>query len=150
MFDLSYLKLFDTHHLHPMMTHFPIAIIAIGFLTDLASVFIKREKCLPKMGYYLEIAGMLAAIAAWGTGYFLTSTMEGEAGDLRHHHQLFATITLITIIVATLFRSMIVYIRKEDTRLKYVSLVLFFLAFVSVGYTGFLGGALVLNFMIGF
>jgi len=66
MFDLSYLKLFDTHHLHPMMTHFPIAIIAIGFLTDLASVFIKREKCLPKMGYYIEIAGMIAAIAAWG------------------------------------------------------------------------------------
>jgi len=149
MILISYLELFDVSHIHPMVTHFPIAIIAVGFLADLVSLFFKKEKCLSKMGYYLAIIGMLAAIAAWGTGYFLTSPMEGEAGDLRATHKMFATLTLITMIVATSFRSIIVYINKEETNLKYASIILFFIAFIFVSYTGYLGGALVLNFMIG-
>ncbi|HTX88465.1 MAG TPA: DUF2231 domain-containing protein, partial [Bacteroidales bacterium] len=136
---LSYLELFDVSHIHPMVTHFPIAIIMVGFLADLVSLFFKKEKCLSRMGYYLAILGMLAAIAAWGTGYFLTSTMEGEAGDLRATHKLFATLTLITIIVATSFRSIIVYVKRDESNLKYVSIGLFFLAFLFVGYTGYLG-----------
>lgn len=34
--------MFETSHLHPMLVHFPIALVAIGFLADLASIFIKK------------------------------------------------------------------------------------------------------------
>ncbi|MDP4281545.1 MAG: DUF2231 domain-containing protein [Bacteroidota bacterium] len=141
--------MFDIYHLHPMVVHFPIAIIFIGFLADILSLFVKKEKCLSKMGYYLEILGMLAAIVAFGSGYFFTMPMEGEAGMIRDKHELFATLTLITIIIATFFRILTVYLKKEDTNLKYLTLFLFFLAFIFVGYTGYLGGSLVFNFMIG-
>jgi uncharacterized membrane protein len=141
--------MFTTSHLHPMVVHFPIAIIMIGFLADLLGFLFRKEKCFPKMGYYLEIAGMLAAIAAFGTGYFFTSPMEGEAGDLRDKHELFATLTLVTIILATCFRILIVYLKKEEGYLKFISLGLFLLAVIFVSYTGFLGGYLVFNFMIG-
>ena len=63
--------MFEPSHFHPMIVHFPVAIIFIGFLFDLSSLFITKEKCLSKMGLYLEVIGMFAAIAAFGTGFFL-------------------------------------------------------------------------------
>ena len=141
--------MFDTSHLHPMIVHFPIAIIMIGFLADILSLFITQEKCLSRIGFYLEIIGMFGAIAAYGTGYYFTSVMEGEAGLLRHNHQLFATFTLVSIIIATFFRILLVYQKKEETQLKYIALCLFLLAFIFVGITGYLGGNLVYGFMVG-
>ena len=141
--------MFDTSYLHPMIVHFPIAIIMIGFLFDLSSLFISREKCLSSMGLYLEVIGMFAAIAAFGSGYFLTSPMEGDAGIMREQHQLFATLTLISIILATFFRLLLVYQKKEESYLKYAAMSLFLLAFVFVIITGHLGGLLVYENMIG-
>ena len=141
--------MFDTSHLHPMIVHFPIAIILVGFLFDLFSLFITQEKCLSKMGLYLEVLGMFAAIAAFGTGYYLTSPMEGEAGLLRDQHKLFATLTLISIILATFFRLLLVYQKKEESYLKYGAMGLFLFAFVFVSITGYLGGSLVYTYMVG-
>jgi uncharacterized membrane protein len=141
--------MFDTSHFHPMMVHFPIAIIVIGFLFDLSALFITKEKCLSKTGLYLEVIGMFAAIAAFGTGYYLTSPMEGEAGLLREKHQLFATLTLVSIILATFFRLLLVYQKKEETYLKYAAMSLFLFAFVFVMITGYLGGNLVYGYMVG-
>jgi uncharacterized membrane protein len=141
--------MFDTSHIHPMVVHFPIAIILLGFLFDLSGLFVTKEKCLSKMGLYLEVLGMFAAIAAFGTGYYLTSPMEGEAGILKDQHELFATLTLVSIILATFFRLLLVYQKKEETYLKYVAMSLFLFAFVFVTITGYLGGSLVYGFMVG-
>ena len=141
--------MFDITHVHPMVVHFPVAIIMVGFLADVASLIFTSEKCLSRMGLYLELLGLLAVIAAFGTGYFFTSEMEGEAGLVRDRHELFATMTLVTIIVACLFRVMIMYMDKEKTNLKYLFIGLFLLAAVFVGITGYLGGSLVMNYMIG-
>jgi len=130
-----------------MLVHFPIALITVGFLADLFNLFIKKEPCLSKIGYYLEILGMLGALAAWGTGYFLTSSLDGEAGLLREKHELFATFTLVTIIVATIARIVLVYIGNENTNYKYIPLSLFFLAFIFVSITGYLGGTLVIEYL---
>ena len=139
----------DSSHFHPMSVHFPIAIIFVGFLMDLAALFFTKEKCLPKASLYLELIGMLTAIAAFGTGYYFTSEMEGEAGLLREKHQLFATLTLVSIILATFFRLLIVYQKKEETYLKYAAMSLFLFAFIFVMITGYLGGSLVFDHMIG-
>jgi uncharacterized membrane protein len=40
-----------TSHFHPMLVHFPIALVTIGFGVELASIFIKKEVCLPKVSY---------------------------------------------------------------------------------------------------
>jgi uncharacterized membrane protein len=132
-----------------MLIHFPIAIITIGFLFDLFSVFRKNEPCLSKTGYWLEIIGMVSAVLAFGSGYFFTSPMEGEAGIVRDDHELYATITLVSIILATLFRIVVRYLNKESTNIKYLSLALFFISFVFVSLTGYLGGVLVIDYMIG-
>lgn len=139
----------NTAHFHPMLVHFPIAIITVGVFADICSLVFKKEKCLSTMGYYLEIAGMLAAIVAFTTGILFTAELSGEAGTMREKHALFAFITLITIVVATCFRVLIVILKKNETRLKYVSLGVFFLAFIFVSITGYLGGILVLDYLIG-
>lgn len=132
-----------------MLVHFPIAIIAIGFLFDLFSLFRKNEPCLSKTGYWLEIIGMISAVFAFGSGYFFTNPMEGEAGIVRDDHELYATITLVSIIIATLFRIVVRYLNKESTNMKYISLALFFISLVFVSVTGYLGGVLVIDYMIG-
>jgi uncharacterized membrane protein len=139
----------SSSHFHPMLVHFPIAIITIGFLFDLLALVLKKETCLSKAGYWLEIIGMAGAVFAFGSGYFFTSTMEGEAGIMRDKHEFFATATLISIIIATIFRIVVVYLNKETTPMKYLSLGLLFLSFVFVSITGYLGGTLVIDYMIG-
>ena len=136
-------------HFHPMLVHFPIAIITVGFLFDLLSLVFKKELWLPKAGYWLEIIGMAGTIFAFGAGYFFTSPMEGEAGIMRERHEFYATVTLISIIVATLFRIVVAYLDKETTNMKYLSLGLFFISFIFVSITGYFGGSLVMDYMIG-
>jgi uncharacterized membrane protein len=135
--------MFNISHIHPMVVHFPIAIIMVGFLADFLSLVIKKELCLSKMGFYLMLLGVLAAFVAFGTGYFLTGTTIEDAGALGQHHKLFATMTLITIILAGIFRILIVYLKKDETYLKYISVGIFFLAAAFVGITGYFGGMIV-------
>jgi uncharacterized membrane protein len=139
----------NSTHFHPMLVHFPIAIITVGFLFDLFSMIIKKDPCLSKTGYWLQIIGMAGAIFAFGSGYFFTSPMEGEAGIMREKHQLYATMTLISIIISTVFRIAITYLQKETAGMRYLSLTLYFVAFVFVSITGYLGGTLVIEYMIG-
>ena len=135
--------MYELTHIHPVVVHFPIAIIIVGFLADITSLIFKKEKCLSKMGMYLEALGALAAIVTFGTGYFLTGdTLEG-AGQIGKMHELFATLTVCSIIVAAFFRVLIIYLKKDETRMKYLALLLFFFAFVFVTITGHFGGMIV-------
>jgi uncharacterized membrane protein len=132
-----------------MLVHFPIALITIGFFFDLFSLFLKKEPCLSKAGFWLEIIGMAGTIIAFGTGYFFTGPMEGEAGLMRDKHELFATIALISIIVATLSRIVAIYLEKVTSLVKYSLLGLFFISVIFISITGYLGGSLVMDYMIG-
>jgi uncharacterized membrane protein len=142
--------MFNTDHLHPLIVHFPVALIITGFFLDVVSLFFsKKEPCLSKAGFYLMILGTLAAVAGYLTGVFFTSEMSGAAGELKERHELFAIVTMIVMIIASIFRIILVLLKKENSGLKWLVFVLFFIATASVGYTGFLGGSLVFDFMVG-
>lgn len=143
--------MFDTSHLHPMIVHFPVALIIIGFLADLGGLFFKKEPCLTKTGFYLMILGTLAALAAVLTGEFFTGadSLQGEVAQVEGNHEIFAKVTLALMILASLFRIYIVWKKKEGSSLKWVAFGMYFLAMITVSITGFLGGTMVYNFMIG-
>jgi uncharacterized membrane protein len=142
--------MFNTAHLHPMIVHFPIALIIVGFVADVVSLFFKNEKCLSKTGLYLMVLGALAAIAAWSTGKLFTSEpTDGEIVKLFDQHETGALITMIIIVIGAAFRVWLVVTKKEETSLKWVAFGLYFLAFSAVSFTGFVGGIMVYNFMIG-
>jgi uncharacterized membrane protein len=131
-----------------MLVHFPIALVAFGFLADLAWVFYKKEACLSRLGFYLLIFGTLSAIAAWLTGTFFTAEMSGTAGEIKETHELFAWLTLGTLIAAATLRIILQIQNKDNSNLKWLAFTLYGLAAIFVSITGFFGGTLVYNYMM--
>lgn len=136
-------------HIHPVLVHFPIALVIFGFIAEVASLFFRKEQCLSKTGYYLLIAGTVMAFLAWLSGNLFTSDLEGKAGEIMERHELFAIITLGILIAASALRIFLKVKDRENTRLKWMAFILYCLGTVSVIITGFLGGTMVYNYMIG-
>jgi uncharacterized membrane protein len=141
--------MFSTSDFHPMIVHFPIALIIVGFIADVVFLFFKSEKCLSKTGFYLMILGTLAAIAAWTTGQLFTNEPgQGEILNVFEKHETGALITMILMITGVALRIFLVIRKNEESRLKWVVFILYFLAFCSVSFTGFMGGTMVYKYMM--
>jgi uncharacterized membrane protein len=151
IFAVKNIQMIPVSHFHPLSVHFPIALITVAFLFDLVYLVWKKDPCLSQAAYYLQVLGMLAAIAAWGTGHFIAGTtqMEGEAMHVKEQHELFATLALVTVIIATIARLILVYQKTENTLYKYIPFILSLVSVVFISITGYLGGKLVIEFMIG-
>ncbi len=133
-----------------MLVHFPIALITIGFFADVLSLFFnKKEPCLSKVGFYLMIVGTLGAVAAFLSGEYFTHEYNGVLGELKENHELFCKIAMYVMIAASLIRIYLVWKKKTYGGLKWLVFGLYFVATVSVGYGGLLGGTMVYNYMIG-
>lgn len=141
--------MFDLNHLHPMVVHFPIALIVVGFLFELFYLFYKKEDCFSKTGLYLMVLGTLGVIAAYLTGEFFTNDLTGKAGEVEETHEVFALITMLTMIIATFFRVYLILKKKETNNLKWIYFFLYALGTLMVCVTGFFGGSLVFNYLIG-
>jgi len=141
--------MFSISHLHPMVVHFPIALITIGFLADLFSLFFKEEKWLSKSAFYLMIIGTFAAVVAWTTGQlFTTEPQQGAIVEVFEKHEAGALITMIIMLIGSAFRIGLVINQKEESDLKWVSLGLYFIGFCAVTFTGLMGGTMVYNYMM--
>ncbi len=142
--------MFNTDHLHPIIVHFPIALITVGFLAEVASLFFKKEKCLSKTGFYLMILGSLGAIAAWSTGHLFTEApTQGEILKVFINHKTGGLVTMSLIVAGSIFRIWLMAVKKEDSPLKWIAFGFYVLAFAAVTFTGFMGGKMVYDFMIG-
>lgn len=142
--------MFNTDHLHPIIVHFPIALITVGFIAEVVSLFLRSEKCLSKTGFYLMVLGSLAAIAAWATGQLFTEEpTQGEILKVFEKHETGALITMVLIVTGTLFRIWLMVKKREETSLKWIPFAFYLLAFAAVTFTGYMGGTMVYNFMIG-
>jgi uncharacterized membrane protein len=141
--------MFTTVHLHPMIVHFPIALITVGFLAEVLSLFLKSEKCLSRTGFYLLILGSLSAIAAWSTGQLFTAEpTQGAIAGIFEKHETGALITVLLMIIGSAFRIFLIVKKKEGTTLKWIAFGLYCLAFAAVTFTGFMGGIMVYDFMM--
>jgi uncharacterized membrane protein len=141
--------MFNTAHLHPMIVHFPVALITVGFISEVLSLFFKSEKCLSRTGFYLMVLGALSAIAAWSTGQLFTSEpTQGEILSVFEKHETGALITMILMVIGAAFRIWLMVQKKEETQLKWVAFGFYFMAFAAVTFTGFMGGTMVYNFMM--
>jgi uncharacterized membrane protein len=138
----------STSHFHPMLVHFPIALILIGFIAEIASLIFRKEACFSVIGFYLLLIGTLSALAAWLTGILFTSEMSGSAGQIKETHELFAWLTIGTLIVVSILRLILKTKNKNNPSLKWIAFVLYGLAVIFVSITGLYGGTLVFNYMM--
>ncbi|MGA7837529.1 MAG: DUF2231 domain-containing protein [Ignavibacteriaceae bacterium] len=136
--------MFDTSHLHPMIIHFPIALLMIGFLADLTGVVLKKE-FFTTAGFYLLIFGTIGVIAAYISGNFAGEGIE-EAGSLKQaleNHEHAAQLSLWLMVATAVVRIAIVTAKKYTGIFKYAALVLFLAGVLSIVRTGYYGGELV-------
>jgi uncharacterized membrane protein len=131
-----------------MLVHFPIALVAFGFLAYFLSMFFKKHAYLSSTAFFLLIFGTLMAIIAVLSGFLFTSEMSGEAGELREMHENAAVITTILLTLTSLLSIYLKAKKKEDSALKWVVLLLYGLTALLVSLTGFFGGTLVYSFMM--
>lgn len=134
----------DLTHLHPMIVHFPIALLIVGFLFEIAGAITKRES-FTQTAFYLIILGALGVIAAFITGDQAGSgiTEEGALKQALENHEDAATLTIWIVSIAAAFRIALVLLKKFKGVLKMVSLALFLIAVLAIARTGYYGGELV-------
>ena len=139
---------FDISHIHPMLVHFPIALLLVGFLVDLVALMYKKEVCLSKCSFYLLLLGTLAIIVTWLSGALFTSEMTGAAGEIRETHELVAAIAMLFAIITSVLRIYLVRQKVEKPGLKKLAFITYALAAVCVGLAGAYGGTLVYGYMM--
>ncbi len=142
--------MFDFSHIHPMIVHFPIALLIFGFIADLISIIFKKD-FFGKAGLYLLIFGTLGVIAAFLSGNIAGDGLT-EAGPLKNaieSHQNAALISLWIMAITTFLRIIFIMIKKYDGVFKWIVLILFFSGVLSIARTGYFGGELVFKHAAG-
>jgi uncharacterized membrane protein len=142
--------MFGINNIHPMIVHFPIALILAGFFADIISLFFKKEKWLRKTGLYLMVLGTFSAIIAYISGNFFTEHPEqGEILKIFELHETGALITIIIMLIGLIIRIVSVEKKIEDTNIKWVIFLIGLLGTIAVSLTGYWGGSMVYDYMIG-
>jgi uncharacterized membrane protein len=137
-----------TSHLHPIIVHFPIALIVVCVAFDLYRV-IRKGDFSPKDGLVLWV------IAALSAGIAVASGPDEEARGITtliHTHSTLANITLWLAILAVVIR-LFVWRIKSQTKMSGVVLTAYMLVSVlsagGVLATGYFGGAMVYDQGVG-
>jgi uncharacterized membrane protein len=130
-------------HLHAIVIHFPIALLIIGFLTELVSLFLMKP-FFKLMAFYLLLLGTFGIVVSYLSGDAAGEGMEGGSlGRAIELHEEAATIALwLTITTAVLY--LLVFIFKYNRKwVRVVSILLFACVVGAIARTGYLGGQLV-------
>lgn len=139
---------FDISHLHPMLVHFPIALLLVGFLTDLLSAFYKKETALPRFSFYLLALGTASLVVAWLSGALFTPSLTGDAAELRETHEHFGLAALFFAIVALVLRIRLMRRSDPSPMWRNVAMVAYAASAALVAITGALGGTLVYGYLM--
>jgi uncharacterized membrane protein len=141
--------MFSATHLHAMIVHFPIALLLVGFLSEIIGL-VSKKKFFSQAGFYLLLLAAGGATVAYLTGDQAGDGMEGgslkAAMDL---HEQAAIFTLWLTIFAAVTRTAAELWLKNIKWLRIVSFILFLSAAAGVGRTGYLGGQLVFKHAAG-
>ena len=133
--------MFD-HPLHPMIVHFPIALLMTSVLFDAASQMFKRES-LRDGALWLLTLGLLGGIAASLSGSVAEEAAEkaGIAESLIETHESLAFATLAIFSLLFVWR---LYLRNQFTRQTLAIYLLVAIAGIgTLSATGYYGGDLV-------
>lgn len=142
--------MFDVTHLHPMIVHFPIALLIVALVADLGGVLLKRE-FFSKMGLLLLTLGTAGVIAAYFSGDFAADGLT-EAGPLKmaiENHEDAALVTVWLMALTTIVRLALVVSRKYTGMIRWIPVMLFLVGVASMVRTGYYGGELVFKHAAG-
>jgi len=142
--------MFDLTHIHPMIVHFPIALLIVGFFADLIGLLFNKN-FFNKVGFYLLILGTIGVIAAYFSGDFAGDGVveAGSLGQALETHESAALLSLWLMVGAALVRIGAVIFNKYKGIIKLTAILLFFIGVLSIARTGYYGGELVFKHAAG-
>ena len=140
----------ESLHLHPMIVHFPIALLIVGSVSDLAGAAFKRD-FFSRAGFYLLLLGTLGVVAAYFSGNLAGEGL-AEGGALKQAletHEGAAALSLWLMTATAVVRIFMVAGRKFTGVVRWISVVMFVVSVLSVARTGYYGGDLVFRHAAG-
>jgi uncharacterized membrane protein len=139
---------YDWARTHALLTAFPVALLTVAVLFEIAAIVLKKE-ALRRTGFALLLVGTLGAGAAVLAGLQAEENVAhgGPAHELMEHHEQLAFITLGTFAVVALWR--LVRERKMGSGERFVVLLVSLGGLLSLTYTGHHGGQLVFEHAAG-
>lgn len=139
------------YHLHPIIVHFPIAVLIVAFGGWVVGTLIKKYAVVDITTILLMI-GTLGAWAAIGTGLLAYNTAPHvpEAWEVQWWHRFFGFGTGISALLLLAWR----YYATKNRLHKFVSTnliepILWMTLMIFLLITGYLGGRLVFDFGVG-
>lgn len=133
----------STTTLHPMIVHFPIALLITGFLFASLDLFIKKCSCTPcvaKISFWLLGLGAISALAAVLSGALFTTM---QSSPFFPDHQMMAFTTAIVACLTALIYAYYIYKAPKNKTLRVVGYLAYVVTAILVSITGHYGGLIV-------
>ena len=128
-----------TGRLHPLLVHFPIALVLIAAIAELLATITGGREWRIAAVVNLR-AGALFAIAAAVAGWLLASAMPVGDGRSLEYHRWLGTVSAVASLGAALATSRI---DEHTARVRWFYRIALFWAAALVGVTGHVGARLV-------
>lgn len=130
-------------NIHPLIVHFPIALIIVVFALDFLGA-VGRRQSLISAANILSIFAALAAVAAVATGLIAEESVwhTEDAHELIELHETIGFAVLGAALISLIFRPAIRK-KKSKSSLLWVAVLISLVAALLVGYEGYLGGEIV-------
>ena len=142
----NFLKEFP--NLHPLIVHFPIVLLLLAMLAQLAVLFFPKNNQLKWLTFSLLLTGCIGTFIAIQTAVHISGDADDKAIEIFETHQLFGNLTFWFSLVATILRFAISkWVKKKWLEIILTSLILTIAVFVTI--TGHHGAQLVHIYDVG-
>ncbi len=138
-------------NLHPLVVHFPIALLVTALFFDLSALISRKRRWLDHGATLLYCLAAVGAAGAWLSGTSAADgmwSMPGSAQAALSEHQDLGLYTMAATVGLTAFRLFVAWLSRKDQRtqiglFRMAAIVAAFAAVVLAGMTADHGGALV-------
>ena len=132
-------------NLHPLVVHFPIALLAAAAAVDLAGLLMQERKPVRDTATWLYIAGAASAVLAYFTGYAAAQAMgaSGAAAALLDAHTDRAFVATWLFAFFASLRLAMSYILRPQRALQIGAFAVALVGLGALGQTARLGARLV-------
>ncbi len=139
--DVVHAALSDLPNLHPIVVHFPIMLLLLALLAQIAAFFVWRPQ-LDIITFILLVGGALGAYAAGNWFHPHTHNLTAAAEAVLAQHDIYADYTVWTSIAGVILKAISLWLYKGKLWLEVVITLVLAGSAVSVGLAGHYGGTL--------
>lgn len=138
------------NHIHPLIVHFTIGLLAVGVVADLLRLFNGKQNLL-RISTYLLTAGTLCAVIAVVSGGLAAELLEVPPAlqPLVDGHRASGQVTLAAFLLFMILRMLFQRFRWFGRPVRWLYFAVGLLSLLLLFRTGFLGGEMVYGHGLG-